>query len=216
MDVITAKSELQQRVHAARRVRAAAGLAAIALLTVVSGCLYRFQLRDNPYGIQAVILMGLIGLVFLSLGRNARTRRMTELAILRFYAGFRFYGVVVSVSAALVFVYALTLKPSDKVHARETPAPTPAPAVVPAPEPVPAIPIAREFPELELSGVILNGARSSAIINQKYVEVGETIEGVRLVEIGENGIVVELDGRTKRISRFAQPPSATAGREPAK
>lgn len=199
-------AQIRSRVVAARRARAAAGVAAITFLTVIAGCLYRFQFRNDPYGIQVIVLMGLVGLVLLSLGRAATSRRMTEVTILRFYKSSRFYGTVISISAALTFVYALIIAPAPTVHARMVEQ-TPTPAVAPdaAPEPVQVVLKQPEFPLLKLSGVIMGGSRSCAIINSKTVESGETIEGVRLVDIRENSVVVEFQGFRKTVSRFTPP-----------
>lgn len=182
------------------------------LLTITIGCVYRLCFRENPLGIQAIMLMGLVGLVFLGLGRGHASRRMTELAILRFYRSFRFYGTVVSISAALLFVYALMLKPAAPVQAREITAKPPAEAKSPSTptekqhQMTPVIPPSLpHFPELRLTGVILQGSRSSAVINQKTLRKGEYIDGVRVVEIHENRVVVEKDGMQKTISRFVMP-----------
>jgi hypothetical protein len=176
------------------------------LLTITIGCIYRLSFRENPLGIQVIMLMGLVGLVLLSLGRGHASRRMTELAILRFYKSFRFYGTVVSITAALVFVYALMLKPAVPVQARVVPAELSTPklqSVMPVAPPT-------EFPQLRLTGVILHGSRSSAVINQKTLKVGDYIDGVRLVEVQENRVVVEKNGLKKTISRFVMPATAMA------
>jgi hypothetical protein len=200
------QSPIKLRIQAARRARAAIGLSAIMLLTITIGCIYRLCFRENPLGIQAIMLMGLVGLVLLSLGRSHASRRMTELAILRFYKSFRFYGTVISITAALVFVYALMLKPAAPVEVRLVPAELPTPklqSVMPVAPPT-------EFPELRLTGVILHGSRSSAVINQKTLKVGDCIDGVRLVEVHENRVVVEKNGLEKTISRFVMPATAMA------
>jgi hypothetical protein len=205
------QSPIKLRIQAARRARAAIGLSAIMLLTITIGCIYRLCFRANPLGIQAILLMGLVGLVLLSLGRSHASRRMTELVILRFYKSFRFYGTVVSITAALLFIYALMLKPAAPVQARVVPTKRPI-AVEPTPKPQPVMPIAPpttpEFPELRLTGVILHGSRSSAVINQKTLKVGDYIDGVRLVEVQENRVVVEKSGLKKTISRFVMPATA--------
>jgi hypothetical protein len=206
-------SPIRQRILAARRARASAGVAAITFLTVISGCLYRLFFRDNPYGIQAVLLMGIVGIVMLNLGRTMKSKRMTELAILRFYKSARFYGSVISVSACLVFCYALVIGPKAEVRARTVIQPAPLPPNTPVAEiiPEPAFPQPPKFPKLELTGVILSGSHSSAIINTKTVRQGDWIEGVRLVEVRENSIVVELEGYRNTISRFALSPFANVG-----
>jgi hypothetical protein len=230
-------SPIKLRVQAARRARAAIGLSTIILLTIVLGTTYRLWFLDRQFGIQAILLVGVIGVVLLNLGRTHRSRRMTELAILRFHTSYRFYGTVLSVSAALAFCYALTLKP--KVEARQPVAAAPAPKPeqkpvvplvktraelerfpAPKPEQKPVVPVAvslpeppkpAEFPALNLSGVILNGSHSSALINGQTVAQGDMIEGVRLVAVYENKVIVEKDGCRKTISRFT-----LSGTKPAK
>jgi hypothetical protein len=211
-------TQIRLRVIAARRARASAGFAATTFLTAISACLYRFLLLDNPYGIEGITLMGLVGLVLLALGPAATTKKLTELSILRFYKSFRFYGTVISVSAAVVFIYALIITSHVRARARvapvaiTAPAPEPHPVIstAPAPEPPPVISTAPvilappEFPKLVVTGVFLARDSSSAIINRRTVPLGEMIEGVRLTEVNEDGVVVELDGCFKSISRDLQ------------
>lgn len=182
------------------------------LLTITAGCIYRLCFRENPLGVQAIVLMGLVGLVLLGLGRSHASRRMTELAILGFYKSLRFYGTVVSISAALLFIYALMLKPAIPVQAHVAQAGPPVTTkTVPKTQPATttATLAASEFPELRLTGVILHGSRSSAVINQRTLRKGEFIDGVRLVEVHENRVVVEKDGVQKAISRFVMPAAST-------
>jgi len=199
-------SPIKLRVQAARRARAAIGLSTIALLTIVMGTIYRLWFHERQLGIQAILVFGLFGIVLLNLGRANSSRRMTEMAILRFHTSHRFYGTVISVSAALVFCYALSLKPKVEVKARTVEAVAPKPMAEPvkiatAPEP----PQPPTFPKLALTGVILSGSHSSALINGQTVMTGDPIEGVILVEIQENKVVVQKDGFRKTISRFALP-----------
>jgi hypothetical protein len=182
------------------------------LMTITIGCVYRLRFRENPFGIQAIILMGLVGLVLLGLGKSHASRRMSELAILGFYRSFRFYGTVVSVTASLLFVYALMLRPPVPAQARVASVAPPVvvkPVPKSGPEKPPAAPVAPKFPELKLTGVILNGSRSSAVINQRPVTKGEFIEGVQLVEVHEKNVVVEMNGFRKTISRFVLPTMTT-------
>jgi len=56
------------------------------------------------------------------------------------------------------------------------------------------------FPELELQGLTLNGARSSAIINGQVLFIGEGIGSVQLVAVGTNQVTVGLGDQTKILS----------------
>jgi len=52
------------------------------------------------------------------------------------------------------------------------------------------------FPPLKLQGLILQGAKSSALINGQVLRVGEGIGQVRVVAIGREQVTVGLDGQT--------------------
>lgn len=93
---------------------------------------------------------------------------------------------------------------------RSTPPPAPSRAGAPSEAgvkssvPVAAVPVAMPaktstWPRLTLNGVMARGGpgRGSAIINGTMIEVGEKIEGARLVEVQPNGIVVEYLGSTQ-------------------
>lgn len=58
-------------------------------------------------------------------------------------------------------------------------------------EPAPAV----ELPSLELQGVFWGIPSPQAIINRKIVSVGDQIEGVRIVSISRDGVVVSLNGQ---------------------
>jgi hypothetical protein len=56
------------------------------------------------------------------------------------------------------------------------------------------------FPELELQGVIVNGAKSSAIINGQVLVVGEDMGNVKLLEVAKEHAKVGLEGQTKILT----------------
>jgi len=208
-------AQIKLRVQAARRARAATALVSITILTAIGICLYRIIANRSPYSLQVILLMGLIGIVLLGMGRTAKSRRLSELAILRFYRSFRFYGVVVSTSATFVLVYALVVAPNEKVRARENSAPVVVAVTPPAPAPPDPVvelpPSEPEFPKLEVTGVIVSGGTSSALINNRTVLVGETISGVRLTRVSEDGVIVELEGAQKMVPR-TKPASPTTSK----
>ena len=78
--------------------------------------------------------------------------------------------------------------------------------VRPVPKPIPqereveaTTPAPPEFPELKVSGLVVNGAKSSAVINSEVVLVGERIRGVTLLEVTNSEIKVEYRGFRKVI-----------------
>lgn len=66
------------------------------------------------------------------------------------------------------------------------------------------------FPSLEVTGVIIDGPRSSAIINGANVRLGDFIEEVQLVEVQEDQIVVELEGERQSVPRAIPGEKASA------
>jgi len=58
-----------------------------------------------------------------------------------------------------------------------------------------------EFPELKVGGLIYNSERSTAVINKRTLGVGESIQGVKLVSVQPWGVIVEMNGQKKQISR---------------
>ena len=53
-----------------------------------------------------------------------------------------------------------------------------------------------KFPALELAGVVVNGDRSSAVINGRVLRIGEMIGAVTLVSVDSTRAVVALEGET--------------------
>lgn len=56
------------------------------------------------------------------------------------------------------------------------------------------------FPPLALAGLVVNGAKSSALINGRVLYVGETISNVVLVAVDGEHALVALEGQTKVLS----------------
>ncbi|MBT7700716.1 MAG: hypothetical protein HN700_10515, partial [Verrucomicrobia bacterium] len=56
-----------------------------------------------------------------------------------------------------------------------------------------------EWPTVTLQGVIGRGKNGSAILNNKVLAVDETIEGVRVISVGKQGVELEFKGRRRFI-----------------
>jgi hypothetical protein len=69
-------------------------------------------------------------------------------------------------------------------------------AAVEEPEPQAAV----NFPSLELQGLVLNGTKSSAMINGQVLFVGEGIGKVQLLAVDSEHATVGLDGQTKVLT----------------
>jgi len=66
----------------------------------------------------------------------------------------------------------------------------------------------KPLPPLAIKGIVWGGNFSQAIINNKIVRVGETIDGVSVTEINKNGVVVLFDNQ---LYRLASPASINYG-----
>ncbi len=112
-----------------------------------------------------------------------------------------------TVSAAQVMV-----PPPGKValtasaQVAEKPAAAPSQVATPKPaansEPVKAAvkPIPVEFPPLKLQGIYFRRKDPSAMVNGHNVYAGDIVEGVRVVAIERQQVVVELNGQRKSLS----------------
>lgn len=56
-----------------------------------------------------------------------------------------------------------------------------------------------EWPSLTLSGAVGIGSNGSAIFDSEIVSVGETIEGVKVISIGKQGVKLEYEGETQLL-----------------
>ncbi len=69
-------------------------------------------------------------------------------------------------------------------------APVSAPVVQSAPAPVPVLNVT--WPEVRISGVMAHSSKGkSAIINDSLINVGESVDGMTLVEVRETGVTLE-------------------------
>jgi hypothetical protein len=62
--------------------------------------------------------------------------------------------------------------------------------------PVVQTPVVLSFPSLELEGLTINGARSSALINGQVLFIGDAIGMVELVSVDEDQVTVCMGGQT--------------------
>ena len=56
-----------------------------------------------------------------------------------------------------------------------------------------------EWPTVTLQGVIGRGKNGSAILNNKVLAVNETIEGIRVISVGKQGVELEYQGKRRFI-----------------
>jgi hypothetical protein len=80
-----------------------------------------------------------------------------------------------------------------------TAAPPPPRADPPAPAPTPTSE-PRPFPALKLVGLSYHPTRGSALINGKFVFVGDRVEGARVTQISRDGVTLEFEGQTRTLS----------------
>mgnify|MGYP001561456780 CR=1 FL=1 len=58
----------------------------------------------------------------------------------------------------------------------------------------------KPLPPLQIQGIVWGGSFPQAIINNKVVRVGDTIEGVRITDINKNGVIVFFENRQFNLS----------------
>jgi hypothetical protein len=138
-------------------------------------------------------------LIFISCQLGAYGRTPTAEEVLRFFRNPHFWGVIFVCASVTIYLILPLMWPlrapvvsEVKVRARQVESPVAVTNAVETPEPEP------EFPPLQVTGLVVNGARSSAVINGRVVMVGETIEDVQLTEVAENGVVGKKRGFTHR------------------
>ena len=146
------------------------------------------------------IALGLCGVALYFRQRQKLGVNLSEDCVLHFYRQPRYWSFILMISAGLVFTLCSTLLTTQKVQAKPQPKRVAQQPIAQPVEEPPAPPMSDTFPALKVTGVVVNGARSSAVINGDTVQLGEYIEGVKLVEVAEDGVVVELDGEHKAFS----------------
>ena len=72
---------------------------------------------------------------------------------------------------------------------------------------------ARPLPGMSIQGIIWGGNFPQAIVNNKVVKVGDTIEGARITDIQKDGITVLFDNQQYTIyAPSAVRPQSTTGK----
>jgi hypothetical protein len=61
--------------------------------------------------------------------------------------------------------------------------------------PAPVEPVPVQLPAVTIQGIVWGGTTPQAIINNKVVKVGDTIEGMRVISIDKSGITVSYGNR---------------------
>jgi hypothetical protein len=116
---------------------------------------------------------------------------------LGFFKSSKYWGwILVLASFPMCFYSQKHTEPLVVLARTVTPAKPPQPVTPPA---APAAPAALPFPKLSVTGIICNGARSTAVINGMTTALGSKVEGVKVVVIERWGITAELEGRTRHF-----------------
>ena len=67
----------------------------------------------------------------------------------------------------------------------------------------------KPLPSLQIQGIVWGGSILQAIINNKVVRVGDTIEGVRITDINKSGVNVFFENQQYNLS--VSPPVSSQG-----
>jgi hypothetical protein len=158
--------------------------------------------RELVVGAFALLGVALFGAsIVLRLARKSKAAREVSRSErpLGFFCQAHFWGRVLAISSLPIYLLSAYLQPKAPaaVVAQAKPAPKPEPVqVVETNAPVEEV-VAVEFPELKVDGLVCNGNNSTAVINQQTLSIGETVKGVKLVEVADEGVFVELKGQKK-------------------
>lgn len=177
---------MEEHLPEARRTRI--GIATSTALIITGVMLGAFQWVEGLqlYLVLITTVLCVLGMALVLLHAARRIQTDTESSVLHFLQSPGYWGVCIIMAAVTTFgIVSLLFSQPAVVHARA--------------ETVPLRVV--EFPALKVQGVVLNGTRSSAIINSRTVHLGEKVEGAQLVEIFENGVAAELEGIRKIFLR---------------
>lgn len=143
-------------------------------------------------------IIALIGVILLCVRFRSYLEPPTAEQILRFYRNPHYWGVILLFGAAVIY---FTLPFVYPIKPIEVAAKIPAPIQAPPPSPplVPA-PAGLEFPAIKVSAVVLNGKRSSVVVNGETVMLGERFLGVRLIQVTATNITVQSGERTMQVA----------------
>ena len=115
---------------------------------------------------------------------------------LAFLKSLRYWGVTLLLSAAILSFFAAPRDPpvlEVRATARPPEVTVALTNAVATTNETPAV----SFPPLELQGLIVNGAKSSAVINGRALYIGQRLGEVVLVAVDRGYVTVELHGETK-------------------
>jgi hypothetical protein len=156
----------------------------------------------------ACIALGVAGFLGWVMGQLAETKRVRRSQAqdapagqpaaedpLFFFKSLKCWGVILILSAAILSYLAATRRvPVLIVRARpRTEVVITITNVVTLTNETPKV----SFPPLELQGIIVNGAKSSAVINGQVLNIGERLDNVVLVAVKPEYVTVGMDGVTK-------------------
>lgn len=58
----------------------------------------------------------------------------------------------------------------------------------------------KPLPNLTIQGIFWGGSFPQAIVNNKVVKIGDTIEEVRIIDINKDGLILNLEGQQYNLS----------------
>jgi hypothetical protein len=158
----------------------------------------------------ACLALGLVGLLSWLSGRLGEGKRAprsqdqdapVEQAAgenpLAFFKCLKFLGAILILSAAILSCLAASRRtPVLSVQARPQPRLIGITNVATITSETPKV----SFPPLVLQGIVVNGAKSSAVINGQVLCIGEGLGNVVLVAVHPEYVTVELQGQTKWLA----------------
>jgi len=191
---------LKKQRKAAYNVRSGLTVALIVVMTSLGLAAFSHFSFLRPYLVPATICLGVLSLALYCFRVKRSGSDLAAEEILQFYYNPGYWSFVITVTAVLTYGLFSALFAEHKqaqplvVQASEAKQIEAPPAEPQEPEPVVVLP---EFPPLHVTGLILNGTNSSAVINRLTVQLGETINEVKVVDILPEGVVVELAQQRK-------------------
>jgi hypothetical protein len=200
-------------------------VALVAVISIVGKeAIAHFELLNRNEAVICIAL-GLVGSLSWITGRLSQGARaqpgtaqsqegsedqMTAEHPLAFFTSAKYWGMILVLSAAILSVVAATRRaPVMTVRARVQPTVfVTITNVVTVTNEAPKASfnvVAHEapkatFPPMELQGIVLNGTKSSAVINGRVLCIGEGLSNVVLVAVDAEHATVELQGQTKTLA----------------
>jgi hypothetical protein len=178
-------TETREALRYSHYTRSGTWVGMVALLSIGIEELFRrhaFLHRNLSY---AAGVMAVAGGVMMFFQANRYRRKASIEEILQFHRNPHYWGTALLASAAVV----LAIQNRENIVPVRAKAPQ-----VEEPKPVEIV-----WPKLRVTSVVLNGDRSSALVNGTDLWLGQGIQGVKLVGVTESNIVVESGGQQKAI-----------------